>query len=132
MYKRQSIDYIASRGEYPNGNVLAKCLGYEFIDSAEVILFDENGKFLSEEKMCIRDRIISFSFVSITPSSLLTSRRALSSDSVMALLSLFLPLVRILIKRPAKTFIMKTIGVSTIVSILITGATAHANRSRCV
>ena len=32
-----------------NGIVLAKCLGYEFIDSAEVILFDENGKFLSEE-----------------------------------------------------------------------------------
>ena len=49
LKKGTSIDYIASRGEYLNGIVLAKCLGYEFIDSAEVILFDENGKFLSEE-----------------------------------------------------------------------------------
>lgn len=49
LKKGTSIDYIASRGEYLNGIVLAKCLGYEFIDSAEVILFDENGNFLSEE-----------------------------------------------------------------------------------
>ena len=49
LKKGTSINYIASRGEYLNGIVLAKCLGYEFIDSAEVILFDENGKFLSEE-----------------------------------------------------------------------------------
>ena len=49
LKKGTSIDYIASRGEYLNGIVLAKYLGYEFIDSAEVILFDENGKFLSEE-----------------------------------------------------------------------------------
>ena len=49
LKKGTSIDYIASRGEHLNGIVLAKCLGYEFIDSAEVILFDENGKFLSEE-----------------------------------------------------------------------------------
>lgn len=49
LKKGTSIDYIASRGEYLNGIVLAKCLGYEFIDSAEVILFDENGKFISEE-----------------------------------------------------------------------------------
>ena len=49
LKKGTSIDYIASRGEYLNGIVLAKCLGYEFIDSAEVILFDENGKFLSEK-----------------------------------------------------------------------------------
>lgn len=49
LKKGTSIDYIASRGEYLNGIVLAKCLGYEFIDSAEVILFGENGKFLSEE-----------------------------------------------------------------------------------
>ena len=49
LKKGTSIDYIASRGEYLNGIVLAKCLGYEFIDSAEVILFDENGEFLSEE-----------------------------------------------------------------------------------
>ena len=40
-----SRDYMASRGEYLNGIILASYLGYEFIDAAEVILFDENGIF---------------------------------------------------------------------------------------
>ncbi|MBQ3061784.1 MAG: aspartate kinase [Lachnospiraceae bacterium] len=38
-------DYAASRGEYLNGIILANYLGYEFIDAAEVIFFDDNGKF---------------------------------------------------------------------------------------
>ena len=36
-------DYAASRGEYLNGIVLANYLGFEFIDAAEVIFFDDNG-----------------------------------------------------------------------------------------
>ncbi|MCC8080525.1 MAG: aspartate kinase [Lachnospiraceae bacterium] len=42
-------DYAASRGEYLNGKVLANYLGYEFIDSATVILFDEDGTFAADE-----------------------------------------------------------------------------------
>ena len=42
-------DYAASRGEYLNGLVMAAYLDYEFIDSAEVIFFDEDGTFLPEE-----------------------------------------------------------------------------------
>ena len=38
-------DYAASRGEYLNGLVMASYLGYEFIDAASVISFDENGDF---------------------------------------------------------------------------------------
>ena len=38
-------DYAASRGEYLNGIIMADYLGYEFIDAAEVILFDKNGRF---------------------------------------------------------------------------------------
>jgi aspartate kinase len=38
-------DYAASRGEYLNGIVLANYLGYDFIDAAEVIFFDDNGNF---------------------------------------------------------------------------------------
>lgn len=38
-------DYAASRGEYLNGIIMANYLGYEFIDSAEVIIFDDNGNF---------------------------------------------------------------------------------------
>ena len=42
-------DYAASRGEYLNGIIMSNYLGYEFIDAAEVIFFDENGTFLSEK-----------------------------------------------------------------------------------
>ena len=38
-------DYAASRGEYLNGKIMAAYLGYEFIDSATVIRFDEDGNF---------------------------------------------------------------------------------------
>ncbi len=42
-------DYAASRGEYLNGIIMASYLGYEFIDSATVIFFKENGEFDSEK-----------------------------------------------------------------------------------
>jgi aspartate kinase len=38
-------DYAASRGEYLNSKVLAKYLGFDFIDAAKYIFFDERGKF---------------------------------------------------------------------------------------
>lgn len=43
--KKAGSDYAASRGEYLNGIIMANYLGYEFIDAAEVILFDEDGRF---------------------------------------------------------------------------------------
>lgn len=45
-FKEKAGDnYAASRGEYLNGIIMANYLGYTFIDSAEVIFFDENGDF---------------------------------------------------------------------------------------
>ncbi len=38
-------DYAASRGEYLNSMVLAKYLGFDFIDAAGYIFFDETGQF---------------------------------------------------------------------------------------
>ena len=43
------VNYAASRGEYLNGIIMANYLGFEFIDAAEVIFFDENGEFDSEK-----------------------------------------------------------------------------------
>jgi len=40
-----SADYTASRGEYLNGMLLADYLGYEFLDAAEGIFFDEKGMY---------------------------------------------------------------------------------------
>ena len=42
-------DYMASRGEYLNSKILAAYLGFEFIDPASCICFDEKGEFLSEK-----------------------------------------------------------------------------------
>lgn len=42
-------DYAASRGEYLNGKIIANYLGFEFIDSAEVIFFNENGSLNSDK-----------------------------------------------------------------------------------
>lgn len=48
MRAKVGRDYAASRGEYLNGKILAEYLGYEFIDAAEVIFFDENGKYAAD------------------------------------------------------------------------------------
>lgn len=41
-------DYIASRGEYLNGLILSKYLGFHFLEPAKYILFKENGTFDAE------------------------------------------------------------------------------------
>lgn len=48
-----SADYTASRGEYLNGLIMADLLGYEFIDAAEVIFFDEKGRFDAERTQAV-------------------------------------------------------------------------------
>ncbi|MGN0330568.1 MAG: aspartate kinase [Kineothrix sp.] len=49
-FKEKAGDnYAASRGEFLNGIIMAGYLGYEFIDAAEVIFFDEAGEFDSEK-----------------------------------------------------------------------------------
>ena len=45
FHARAGRDYAASRGEYLNGIVLSAYLGFEFIDAAEVIFFDEEGNW---------------------------------------------------------------------------------------
>ena len=47
--EKAGTDYAASRGEYLNGLLLSAYLGFEFVDSAEVIFFDKNGNY-DEEK----------------------------------------------------------------------------------
>jgi len=44
-----SADYIASRGEYLNAMITAEFLGFDFVDTAGLILFDEKGRFLADE-----------------------------------------------------------------------------------
>lgn len=43
MKNEPARDYAASRGEYLNGKIMAKYLGFEFIDPFEVIFFNDEG-----------------------------------------------------------------------------------------
>ena len=42
-------DYIASRGEYLNAMILAKYLGFQFIDAKKCIFFNDDGHFNAEK-----------------------------------------------------------------------------------
>ena len=44
-----TADYIASRGEYLCGILTAAVLGYDFVDPAGLICFDERGRYLPEQ-----------------------------------------------------------------------------------
>lgn len=51
-------DYAASRGEYLNGLILSKLIGYDFIDAAKVIKFHDDGTFDSEKtQIILSDRL---------------------------------------------------------------------------
>ncbi|MDI9490284.1 MAG: aspartate kinase [Clostridiaceae bacterium] len=59
-----SRDYTASRGEYFSAKLMAAYLGYEFIDAAEIIRFDQRGKY--DEKATrdlVKERIKDCCFV---------------------------------------------------------------------
>ena len=55
MLHRPGRDFVASRGEYLSGLILAKYLGFPFIDAENVIFFKENGAFDQEKT----DRVLS-------------------------------------------------------------------------
>lgn len=45
LRKQKGADYAASRGEYLNGILMSAYLGFDFVDAAEVIAFNELGEF---------------------------------------------------------------------------------------
>jgi len=52
-------DYAASRGEYLNGIILAKLLGFQFIDAKKLIYFLEDGQFNAEKTNSrIKERLL--------------------------------------------------------------------------
>ena len=44
-----SEDYIASRGEYLSAILVAAFLGFDFVDTKDLIVFDHKGRLLAEE-----------------------------------------------------------------------------------
>ncbi|MBE6555990.1 MAG: aspartate kinase [Ruminococcaceae bacterium] len=58
MLHASGRDYAASRGEYLNGIVLAKYLGFEFIDAERAIFFRENGTFDEEKTNSVLGKLL--------------------------------------------------------------------------
>ncbi|SHI74843.1 aspartate kinase [Dethiosulfatibacter aminovorans DSM 17477] len=50
--KNISVDYLVSRGEYLNAKILAKYLGYKFVDAKDIVFFKMDGT-LDEEKTSV-------------------------------------------------------------------------------
>ncbi len=65
--EKAGSDYAASRGEYLNGIIMAKYLGYTFVDAAEVIFFDENGRFDAEKTNDILSERLSHVETAVVP-----------------------------------------------------------------
>ena len=58
LRSRPAKDFAASRGEYLNGKVLAAYLGFNFVDAADVIVFDTKGNLLLDQTVkAVRDRL---------------------------------------------------------------------------
>lgn len=58
LKSRPARDYAASRGEYLNGKILANYLGFNFVDAADVVIFDTKGVLLLDETVkAVRKRL---------------------------------------------------------------------------
>lgn len=53
--RKAGQDYAASRGEYLNGKIMSAYLGFEFVDAAEVVRFNDDGSFNDD----VTDRLLS-------------------------------------------------------------------------
>ena len=62
-----SADYVASRGEYLNGMLLADYLGWRFLDSATAVFFDENGNLDSEKTQQVMSGILADNVPTVVP-----------------------------------------------------------------
>ena len=60
-------DYIASRGEYLNGKVLARYLGYEFIDAKDAIFFNEEGNLNTYKTEKVLSKMLSQAKRAVVP-----------------------------------------------------------------
>ena len=65
--EKAGANYAASRGEYLNGIIMANYLGYDFIDSATVIFFKENGDFDAEKTNAILSERLAKSAKAVIP-----------------------------------------------------------------
>lgn len=64
---RVGRDYAASRGEYLNGRIMAAYLGFDFIDAAEVIFFNNDGSYDAEKTNAVLSERLKDSEYAVIP-----------------------------------------------------------------
>jgi aspartate kinase len=62
-----SEEYIASRGEYLNGLILAEYLGFEFVDAADIITFKKSGILDEQHTYEAIEKVLSNSEKAVIP-----------------------------------------------------------------
>ncbi len=67
LKKGTTSDYTASRGEYLNGIILANYIGFDFVDAAEVVFFDESGKFDANKTNAVMSEKLSGKKAAVIP-----------------------------------------------------------------
>lgn len=60
-------DYVASRGEYLNGMLLADYLGWRFMDAAKVVFFNDEGVFDSEKTNVVMMALLADGVPTVVP-----------------------------------------------------------------
>ena len=87
MLHHSGRDFAASRGEYLNGLILAKYLGFDFIDAENVIFFRDDGTFDQEKTNAVlREELVKHKyavipgFYGITPNGTLKTFSRGGSD----------------------------------------------------
>ena len=67
LLHRVGRHYVASRGEYLNAKILAKYLGFAFIDAEECIFFDEKNRFIPDKTEETMRNILSLHEYAVIP-----------------------------------------------------------------
>ena len=85
--QKAGSSYAASRGEYLNGIIMANYLGYEFVDPAEAIRFNEAGIFDAEltnkllsKRLAVVDRAVIPGFYGVMPDGIVQTFSRGGSD----------------------------------------------------
>ena len=63
-----SLDYVASRGEYITARIFAEYLGWNFVDAADVIFFDKEGKPDKEKTFSVAGQTLKTMIHAVIPS----------------------------------------------------------------
>ena len=67
LFLGRTNEYIVSRGEYIMGRIMAEYLGWEFVDAAQVIIFNRDGTLNAEKSIAAAQEVLSRTEHAVVP-----------------------------------------------------------------